>query len=247
MSKRPFNITRESYNLDISSEYTAVDWAGFLGPISTVWRKFTNESTTKIEHPHFLVGLMLDGWSDLAAGIKIFTRIAGPAVAIGLGGPAGLVYTLLAGQFTEISVLLHDAATGKNKDSLAGGGVDKTVDLIKKQKESIKLNIYKDLIINARKVEPEDYEKLRAEFNLFKTLIRGIKKEVMKPCKERKLGVQEIEMMKLFKPDKAANEMKNAAKILKEKDKKLGKLADEVCEFISKEIIQFTEKNVYVD
>lgn len=67
MSKRPFNITRESYNLDISNEYNAVDWPQFfLGTVNTLWRAITNETETRIEFPGLLISLLVGKWSDFA-------------------------------------------------------------------------------------------------------------------------------------------------------------------------------------
>ena len=78
MSKRPFNVTKESYN--ISTEYNKVDWPNFfLGQINTVWRMLTNDSKIAIDNPGLLIGLLLGKVSDV---VKVWTNITNPVSVV---------------------------------------------------------------------------------------------------------------------------------------------------------------------
>lgn len=205
---------------EISKEYAVFDIPTLLGPLNTIYRKLTNKSTTTINNPGLLVYFMVGTWSQIGQGLQMITRVLPP------------------NSFVEVPILVYDKITGKDVDRDAAKERNQTY---------YKCNIYKDLFIECKSVKPEDLGRLKEEFDVFKKMIKWLKVAYMQKCPKRALGVMEINTMKHFKPDKAKNEMTNAVKILKHKDKELGKLAEEVVGFVLKEIIEFTEKNVYVD
>lgn len=208
----------------ISQEYNAGDWPQILlGPINTIWRGLTNNSKTKIEAPGALVTVLTGKWTVVGQIIPLFNRFAG---ALSLN-PLSL--------FDTAKFIID---TKDNK----GFRTNNTQEL-----NSLSCNIYKDLIVNYKKVTVDQLSMLENEFANFKTVIEGVKKNICKPCPQRDMSTTEIHDMKLFRPDKAAKEISAAKNYLKGVDPKLGKLADEVGEYVTKHIIQFIVNNTVRD
>ena len=238
----------------ISQEYNAMDWPQFfLRSINSVWRKFTNKSTTKVTNPGSLVYFLTGNWTAVGEfatlALKMFdiatTYMALPGIAAAGGAAAaatsstGITAGFIVG---ELGSYIHDTVKGRNGQTIAGGVVSKIKELGR-----LKANVYKELIMGYKSIKSEDYNRLAEEFVVYKAYVRKFKQLFCKPCEEQPMGLNDIHQMKLFKPDKAQAEMAKAIAHLKTVDPKLAKLADELAAFIGKEILEFIIKNTVRD
>ena len=218
MSKRPFNITRESYNLDISNEYNAVDWPQFfLGTVNTLWRAITNETETRIEFPGLLISLLVGKWSD-------FGKI------VGLIGP-GIYNQGLKAAIDELRGKAGNLTLAHNHYVMPGD-----------------TNMYKILFVEYKKVQVSEIKDYQELFDIYKKQINKLKSEVcVKLPRWRPCSTSEITDLKLFKPDKARKEMDVAVAEFKRRDEKFGKFAEEVAKWIEANLIEYVANNIKVD
>lgn len=108
-------------------------------------------------------------------------------------------------------------------------------------------NIYKTLFIDAKKVDVHDLDRYKKQFEAYKSISSAIKKTVCVHCPERPMSSSEIGDIKLFKPQKAADEMKKAIMRFKESSDEFAKFAEGVAEWITKNIIEYVADNITVD
>lgn len=208
----------------ISQEYNAMDWPQFfLGGINTAWRALTNKSKTKIDNPGALVSILTGKWTTFG---QLFNLYSKTMQALG-GNP-----------FALGDIISQVVNRSKGQGALAN---------LEKDLRSIDGNIYRDLIVDCKKVTPAQYEALVNEFKVFKDSVRALKAKYNKPCTLRPMNTTEIAQIKLFKPEKANKEIANAVSYFKGQDLKLAKLAEEVGAFVGKEIVNFIIENTVRD
>lgn len=208
----------------ISQEYNAMDWPQFfLGGINTAWRALTNKSKTKIDNPGALVSIMTGKWTTFGQVLTLYGKI--------MSGFSG-------NPFSAGDVISQIVNHSKGR----GAAANLESDLMK-----INGNIYRDMIVNCKSVKPDQYDAMVEEFKVFKEVVKTLKTKYNKPCSIRPMNTTEIAQIKLFKPDKANNEIASAIKYFKGVDPKLAKLAEEVGAFVGKEIIDFIIKNTVRD
>lgn len=154
----------------------------------------------------------------------------------------GLLLAIIVGQYNSLSDGLigaikkvYDAKKGKGQNLSIGKNL------------IMANNVYEDVIVNYKKVKPEDYSKYTEKFTKFKSIVNAIKTGICVSIPEREMSTSEINEIKYFKPEKAKKEIESAIAYLKNKDEKLGKLAEDIAEFVSKNVIEFIAKNTIID
>lgn len=109
-------------------------------------------------------------------------------------------------------------------------------------------NIYKELFVNYKKNDDTRISELNHKFELFKDLITYVKKVECKSIPPRPCTTTEIGELKLFKPDKIENEIKQAINYYKSNGYiQCLNLANKVAEYITKDVVGFLKDNIIID
>lgn len=205
---------------------------GILGDGYTQLNNNISLEYNAMDWPNFFLGGISTLYRGLTNGTQ--TKIENPA----------LLVSVLTGKWTTLGKIINTFSSYFNLGKFA---VDK---LGRKKGEifnAIPANIYYDLIVNYKSVDPTNYSQYAEEFKTFKELIHEIKAVKCTPCVWRPVSTTEISGLKLFKPEKAENELRTAANYLNQLNPKFGALVMDVAKFVKEEIIEFILRNTRLD
>ena len=218
-------------NLNISQEYTAVDWNRVLTlGVATIYRKITNKSTTSITAPGVLISLMLSAWSDCAEIIVQAAKDVARAAVIGDKANQAINTVDAIGDVVDAVRDRRSHAHDWNNAYIKGIP-----------------NMYKVLFQNYKKVKDEDVETYKTDLTDMKDIIGGIKKVFCRPCKTRRMSTEEIHDIKLFRPDKIAKEMQTAIEYHKEHNPKTFIVAKSFAQWWALNVVSYLSDNIHAE
>lgn len=218
-------------NLNISQEYTAVDWNRVLTlGVATIYRKITNKSTTSITAPGVLISLMLSAWSDCAEIIVQAAKDVARAAVIGDKANQAINTVDAIGDVVDAVRDRRSHAHDWNNTYIKGIP-----------------NMYKVLFQNYKKVKDEDVETYKTDLTDMKDIIGGIKKVFCRPCKTRRMSTEEIHDIKLFRPDKIAKEMQTAIDYHKEHNPKTFIVAKSFAQWWALNVVSYLSDNIHAE
>lgn len=191
---------------------------------------------TAFDWTNILLGPINTVYRALFVNTKCSIQNPGLLVAILLSNWSDLDMLLKSVNNIDILKIFYDAIKGKGP-SASPIGINLTV--------LRKCHIYKQLILNYRKVDLNDYQKYNDMFNAFKIAIDGIKKVYCKKCSEYTLSTSQISDLKKFKPDKAKDDMVEAINYFKRNgNEEFVRLTEDVSEFVTNEVIKYITDNI---
>lgn len=229
MSRRLFASTEE--RLDISNEYTAIDWNLYLSlGGATIYRMITNKSRTSITCPGVMVSLMLSAWSDVA---HVFAEIGKLAIRYAILGEKGEKIVEIAGDVKDIVDFVRDRSSHAH---------DLNMTYIKGIP-----NMYKELFQNYKKASNFRASEYKLYIEDMKEIIDGIKKVFCRKLRvSRPMSTAEIHDIKLFRPDKAYAEMNTAIQYHQIHNPDLYKMAESFSKWWTANVIGYLSENLEI-
>lgn len=197
-----------------------------------------SQEYTKVDWPNFLLGPVNTLYRAITNGSKTTVDHPGLMIALFLSKPAKIIDALKMLNVHELAKQLIDAARG-SKNSLAYA-FDK--DVLNKAP-----NAYYIFFSNYKKTKNLTKDQAESIIKEFKTAVESLKTLLCKKISVRSLTTSEISDIKKFRPELAKREMETALKWIEHNNPDIYKIANDLAEWVTKNMIQYLSDGIYED